>query len=145
MATERGDPPADSDEAEDEVTFEREITTTTGAVVAGEDTGGSFSVVGSEEDSRYGTFQVEVFFESGRIVAVESLRLPTDNKSNAINNSAVPAYESAVIAAHSADIEVISSATVTWENCTDSLQSALDEAGFIAWEASVAGPTVLAG
>ena len=92
----------------------------------------TFSVIGSEESSRFGTFQVEVFFADGEIVAVEALQLPDDRKSNAINNTAVPAYEEAVIAAQSAAIDVISGATVTWENYTASLESALDEAGLVA-------------
>jgi len=64
--------------------------------------------------------------------AVEALQLPSDRKSNSINNSAVPAYQEAVLEAQSADIDVISGATVTWHNYTASLQSALDEAGFAA-------------
>lgn len=93
---------------------------------------GSYSVVGSEEESRYGTFQVEVFFEDGEIVAIEALQLPGDRKSNSINSRAVPAYEEAIIAAQSADIDAISGATVTWRNYTASVQAALDAAGLAA-------------
>ena len=134
-----GDPPNDSDEDDvvsvAETTTAAEVTTTTEATTTTESTAeatGSFSVVGSTEESRFGTFQVEVFFEDGEIVAVEALQLPTDRKSNSINSRAVSAYEEAVIAAQSADIDVISGATVTWDNYTASLQSALDEVGFVA-------------
>ncbi|MCP3998968.1 MAG: FMN-binding protein [bacterium] len=133
-----GEPPSDADDEEYTVTVESapvttsQVTTTTEpATVVTVDTG-SFSVVGSAEQSRYGTFQVEVFFEGDEIVAVEALQLPGDNKSNAINDYAVPVYEDAVIAARSVDIDVISGATVTWENYTASVQSALDEIGFVA-------------
>lgn len=87
----------------------------------------SFSVVGSVENSRFGAFQVEVFFANGEIVAVDTLQLPADRKSTSINRSAVPRYEDAVIAAQGTDIDVISGATVTWDNYTASVQSALDE------------------
>ncbi len=135
--TVNGDPPAESEDEEEVVTAEAatatssEPTTTTEAI-AEEEASESFSVVGSAEESGYGTFQVEVFFADGEIVAVEALQLPTDRKSNAINNSAVPTYAAAVIDAQSADIDVISGATVTWENYTDSLQSALDEVSVVA-------------
>jgi uncharacterized protein with FMN-binding domain len=75
---------------------------------------------------------VEVFFEDGEAVTVEALQLPSDRKSNSINSRAVSAYEEAVSAAQSADLDVISGATVTWDNCTASLQSTLDEVGFVA-------------
>jgi len=126
-----GDPPAES-EGEEEVETAEAVTTTTTEPVAEEESSESFSVVGSAEQSEFGTFQVEVFFTDGEIVAVEALQLPTDRKSDAINTSALATYEAAVIEAQSADIDVISGATVTWENYIDSLQSALDEAGFVA-------------
>ena len=125
-----GDPPdvypgeISDNEAGDTTTTTASTTTTTQL-----DLVNSFAVVGSVEASRFGSFQVEVSFEGGVIVGVEVLQLPTDRKSNAINNTAVPLYEEAVIEAQSADIDVISGATVTWNNYTESLQSALDEAG----------------
>ncbi len=135
--TVNGDPPAESEDEEEVVTEELVTTTTSQATtttqaVAEEEPSESFSVVGSAEESKFGTFQVEVFFADGEIVAVEALQLPTDRKSNAINNSAVPTYAAAVIDAQSADIDVISGATITWENYTNSLQSALDEVSFVA-------------
>lgn len=132
-----GDPPAEPDIDEELVTTEA-VTTTTAETptatepVAEDEPAESFSVIGSPQESEFGTFQVEVFFADGEIVAVETLQLPTDRKSNAINGSAVPVYEAAVVDAQSADIDMISGATVTWENYTDSLQSALDEVGFVA-------------
>ncbi len=133
-----GEPPSDAEDEEYTVTVEsgsvttsQETTTTESAAAVTVDTE-SFSMVGSTEQSRYGAFQVEVFFEDGEIVAVEALQLPTDDKSNAINDYAVPVYQDAVIAAQSVDIDAISGATVTWENYTASVQSALDESGFVA-------------
>ena len=64
---------------------------------------------------------------AAEIVAVDTLQLPADRKSTSINRSAVPRYEDAVISAQGTDIDVISGATVTWDNYTASVQSALDE------------------
>jgi len=38
--------------------------------------------------------------------------------------------QAAILAAQSADIDAMSGATITWENYTASVQSALDAAGF---------------
>lgn len=129
-----GDPPAEADDdADDEsATTTTAATTTTTESVDASETSETFSVVGSEEDSEFGVFQVEVFFEDGEIVAVAALQLPSDRKSENINSQSVPTYEAAIVAAQSTDIDVISGATVTWENYTASVQSALDEAGFVA-------------
>ena len=121
-----GDPPdVDPGETSDTTTTTLSTTTTTTVI----DAVNSFSVVGSVEPSRFGNFQVEVSFDDGVIVGVETLQLPTDSRSNRINSAAVPQYEEAVIEAQGAEIDVIAGATVTWENYTASLQSALDEAG----------------
>lgn len=108
------------------VTTTSEATTTTEAA----DTGGTYSVIGSEEQSRYGAFQVEVFFEDGQIVSIETLQSPSDGKSQSINSRAIPTYEAAIIASQSADIDALSGATITWQNYTASVQSALDAAGY---------------
>ena len=129
-----GDPPAESQNDDSLAsivvtsTTEAESTEEEAEVNAASD---AFSVIGSEEDSEFGTFQVEVFFEDGEIVAVAALQLPTDRKSSAINNQAVPSYEEAIVAAQSTDIDVISGATVTWDNYTASVQSVLDEVGVV--------------
>lgn len=130
-----GDPPAESEDDDSPVSVVTTSTTEAESADGQADVSvatDAFSVIGSEEDSEFGIFQVEVFFEDGEIVAVEPLQLPTDTKSNFINNEAEPSYEEAVVAAQSTDIDVISGATVTWDNYTASVQSALDEVGFVA-------------
>lgn len=121
--TESGDPPPDTDDEEATATTVETPVTTTEPVT------NSYSIVGSVEDSKFGSFQVEVFFEADVIVAVEALQLPSDRKSTAINNTAVPLYEEFIVDAQSTDIDVISGATITWDNYTASVQSALNEAG----------------
>lgn len=129
-----GDPPTESED--DDSLAPVGATSTTEAEFADDDadvsvTSDAFSVVGSEENSEFGIFQVEVFFEDGEIVAVDALQLPSDRKSTAINKQALPSYEEAIVAAQSTDIDVISGATVTWDNYTASVQSALDEVGLV--------------
>ena len=80
-------------------------------------------------ESRFGPFQVEVLVEDGAIVDVDLVQEPGDRRSQRINDQAEPLYEAAVLTAQSADIDVISGATVTWRGYTGSLQAALDEAG----------------
>jgi uncharacterized protein with FMN-binding domain len=125
-----GDPPPEA--AEDNLpgstTTTVEEPTTTEIVVQT----APYTAVGSVEPSRFGNFQVEAVFEDGVLVDVVTLQLPTDRKSTSINDYAVPRYEEAVLDAQSADVDIISGATVTWTGYTDSLQSALDEAAHAA-------------
>lgn len=121
-----GDPPATTTE---DVVVDTETTTAVVTTTTTEADNGTYSVVGSEEESRFGTFQVEVYFEDGEIVAIETLQAPTDRKSQSINGRAIPSYEAAIIAAQSTDIDAMSGATITWQNYTASVQAALDEAG----------------
>ena len=51
-----------------------------------------------------------------------------DRHDQMINSRAVPAYNEEAVQAQSADIDVVSGATVTWEGYTQSLQSAIDAA-----------------
>lgn len=120
-----GDPPPDTAVDEPVVTATAAPTTTTTTDISS----GTYSVVGSVEASRWGSFQVEAVFDDGVLVDVIALQLPTDRKSQAINEYAVPIYEEAVLEQQSTDIDVVSGATITWTGYTNSLQSALDEAG----------------
>jgi uncharacterized protein with FMN-binding domain len=62
-------------------------------------------------------------------VDIVTLRQPDDRKSRRINQEALPVYEAAALDTQSADIDVLSGATVTWQGYTTSLQAALHEAG----------------
>jgi uncharacterized protein with FMN-binding domain len=92
-------------------------------------TTGSLVVTGPSVSTRFGSFQVEVTIESGRLVSATTLRQPSDRRSQSINSRALPAYEAAAINAQSADFDALSGATITWQAYTTSLQAALDEAG----------------
>jgi len=74
--------------------------------------------------------QVQITVASGKITAVDVLQVPmTDRHDQMINSQAVPIYNDEAVQAQSATIDVVSGATYTWEGYTQSLQSAIDQAG----------------
>ncbi|MCL1587165.1 MAG: FMN-binding protein [Actinomycetia bacterium] len=89
----------------------------------------TYSVLGDGVPSEFGIFQVEIVIESGEMVDIVTISEPSDRKSRRINDDVIPLYEEAAISTQSADIDVISGATVTWGAYTASIQSAMDEAG----------------
>src|SRR5690242_9123739 len=88
-------------------------------------------VDGSAVSTRYGDVQVGVTVANGRIVDVKSLQLPEDRPRSArISDIAGPELRDEVLQAQSANIDVVSGATYTSDGYAQSLQSALDAAGF---------------
>ena len=84
---------------------------------------------GDEAMTRYGVVQVQITVEGGTITKSEVLQVPwSDHHDQMINSRAVPVYNEEAVQAQSADIDVVSGATVTWEGYTQSLQSAIDQA-----------------
>jgi uncharacterized protein with FMN-binding domain len=72
---------------------------------------------------------VQVTVASGKITAVDVLQVPmSDRHDQMINSQAVPIYNDEAVAAQSANIDVVSGATFTWQGYTQSLQSAIDQA-----------------
>ncbi len=79
--------------------------------------------------TRFGNVQVQITVQSGRITAAEVLQVPwNDRHDQMINSAAVPVYNEETVTAQSAQIDVVSGATYTWEGYTQSLQSAIDQA-----------------
>jgi uncharacterized protein with FMN-binding domain len=87
-------------------------------------------VKGDTAGTRWGPVQVAIRVASGRIAGVDAIVYPTDNsRDQEINSYAVPALNQEVMDAQSANIDMISGATVTSRGYISSLQSALDKAG----------------
>ena len=86
-------------------------------------------LAGPAVSTRFGDIQVEAVIEDGLLVDIVTLAEPEDGRSRSINDQAIPFYEAAAIEDQSADIDVLSGATVTWQAYTESLQGALDAAG----------------
>ena len=91
-------------------------------------TGGT--VTGEVAQTRWGPVQVQLAIESGRITGVTVLQYPNGNgRDREINADALPILTQQTLTAQSADIDMVSGATVTSEGYLTSLQSALDQAG----------------
>ncbi len=85
--------------------------------------------VGDPIGTRYGNVQVQILVANGKITSASVLQVPNrDRKDVQINNRAVPILNQQVVSAQSADIDMVSGATVTSMAYIQSLQSALDQA-----------------
>ena len=85
---------------------------------------------GSAAQTRWGPVQVQITVQSGKITKVTILQEPNGNRRDAeINDQAVPILIDETIQAQSANIDMVSGATVTSEGYVESLQAAIDEAG----------------
>lgn len=88
---------------------------------------GSFT--GSVADAWFGSVQVEAVIQDGKIADVQFLDYPHDRRTSVrINTVANPRLVSEVIQAQSAQVDVVSGATLTSQAFIESLQTALDSA-----------------
>ncbi len=77
----------------------------------------------------YGTVQVRVTVGRGQIADIEFLTLPSGRReSDRINSYAAPILKQETIQAQSAQVQVVSGATLTSRAFRESLQAALDQA-----------------
>jgi uncharacterized protein with FMN-binding domain len=84
---------------------------------------------GPEVNAFYGLVQVQAKIQQGKITDVQFLEYPNDRRTSIrINNIAMPYLTSEVIQAQSAEVDLISGATLTSEAFVQSLQSALEAA-----------------
>ena len=85
---------------------------------------------GSVAQTRWGPVQVKITVQGGKITNVTVLQQPNGNQRDAeINSQALPALIDETISAQSANIDMVSGATVTSDGYVRSLQAALDAAG----------------
>ena len=88
------------------------------------------TVTGAVAQTRWGPVQVEITVADGTITDVSVVEYPTENgRDREINEAALPVLVDETIDAESADLAMVSGATVTSEGDLESLQSALDQAG----------------
>jgi uncharacterized protein with FMN-binding domain len=94
-----------------------------------ESSSGSDTVTGDVAQTRWGPVQVQLTTDgSGTITKVEVVQYPAGNREDEqINAVALPELVQATLDAQSADIDMVSGATVTSEGYLTSLQSALDQ------------------
>jgi len=85
---------------------------------------------GASENAYYGRVQVQVTIAGEKIAGIKVLDYPQDRRtSRYINSQALPLLQQEVMAADSANVDVISGATLTSEAYIRSLSSALQQAG----------------
>jgi uncharacterized protein with FMN-binding domain len=88
------------------------------------------SYTGSVAQTRWGPVQVKITVQAGKITNVSVLQQPNGNpRDQEINNYALPILINETVDAQSANIDMVSGATVTSDGYVRSLQAALDEAG----------------
>jgi uncharacterized protein with FMN-binding domain len=79
--------------------------------------------------TRWGPVQVRITVVDGKITASEAVVYPNGNhEDEQINSFALPVLNQEAVAAQSANIDMVSGATVTSEGYLSSLQSAIDQA-----------------
>ncbi|RJT86091.1 FMN-binding protein, partial [Cryobacterium melibiosiphilum] len=101
------------------------------AASAAASTGQDGTFTGSAVGTRFGNVQVSVTIAGGSITDVTALQLTADDrKSVQISARAEPILRSEVLNAQSASVQNVSGATYTTNGYLQSLQSALDAAGF---------------
>ena len=88
----------------------------------------SGAVTGQAVQIPFGTVQVQITMQNGKITDVQALQLPSDQRRSAdIGQYAAPQLRSEVLSAQSAQVDTISGATYTSMGYLQSLQSALDQ------------------
>ncbi len=98
-----------------------------GATGASTKAGGTYP--GAVVQTRFGSVQVQITVQAGKITDVTALQLTdAERKSVQISNRAAPLLRAEVLKAQSANAQTISGATVTSDAYLTSLQAALDAA-----------------
>lgn len=88
------------------------------------------TATGGVAQTQWGPVQVQLSLDGGTITKVSVLQYPTGNSTDAqINGHALPILIDETLQAQSAQIDMVSGATVTSTGYRQSLQSALDQAG----------------
>ena len=116
-----------------------QATTTTGGTGTGTDPQASGSTTPNASSSgtytgdavatRWGTVQVQIVVQNGKIVSADAVDYPNENpRDQQINAYAIPQLNAEVVAAQSGSIDAVSGATVTSDGYITSLQSAIDQA-----------------
>jgi uncharacterized protein with FMN-binding domain len=102
---------------------------TTGST-SGSPSGSTTTVTGPSASTRWGPVQVQLSIAGRVITDVTVVEYPSGNgKDRQINARALPVLVQETLDAQSAEIDMVSGATVTSDGYLESLQGALDEAG----------------
>ncbi|WP_201411055.1 FMN-binding protein [Mesorhizobium sp. J8] len=84
---------------------------------------------GPPADAYYGIIQIQALVQGGRVTALKVLKYPNDRRTSvSINRQALPMLRDEAISAQSADVDIISGATLTSKAFIQSLGGALKKA-----------------
>jgi uncharacterized protein with FMN-binding domain len=84
---------------------------------------------GPAADAYYGIIQIQALIKGGRLTALKVLKYPSDRSTSvSINRQALPLLRDEAISAQSADVDIISGATLTSRAFIQSLGGALNKA-----------------
>lgn len=84
---------------------------------------------GPAADAYYGIIQIQALVQGGRLTALKVLKYPNDRRTSVnINRQALPMLRDEAISAQSADVDIISGATLTSKAFIQSLGGALRKA-----------------
>lgn len=96
---------------------------------SGSGSGAATTYTGDTVQTRWGPVQVRITVSGGKITDVTAVQYPSGNpRDQEINAYALPVLRDSALTAQSADIDMVSGATVTSSGYLGSLQSALDQA-----------------
>ena len=96
---------------------------------SGSSSRGQQTYTGDTVQTQWGPVQVQITVSGGRVTEVTTLQHPSGNpRDDQINAYALPVLRESALSAQSADIDLVSGATVTSQGYVGSLQSALDQA-----------------
>jgi len=84
---------------------------------------------GPAADAYYGIIQIQALVQGGQLTALKVLKYPSDRRTSVnINRQALPMLRDEAISAQSADVDIISGATLTSRAFIQSLRGALKKA-----------------
>jgi uncharacterized protein with FMN-binding domain len=84
---------------------------------------------GPAVNAYYGIVQIQAVVQGGRVARLKVLQYPSDRQTSiAINRQALPILRDEVIAAQSAQVDIVSGATLTSQAFIRSLDGALRQA-----------------
>ena len=99
------------------------------AVVAANGHYSDGSYTGPQTDAYYGLMRIQAIVQGGRLVAIKVLEYPSDRRTSvAINRQALPMLRDEVIMAQSANVDIITGATLSSRAFIESLGGALNQA-----------------
>lgn len=105
------------------------LTSGSGSVSSSQGTYKDGTYKGPEVDAFYGLVEVQATVQNGKLSNVQFLEYPNDRRTSVqINSIAIPYLQQEALQAQTANVDIISGATLTSEGFIMSLQSALASA-----------------